>query len=116
MTLGPTGGGAVSSAGDAEVIGRLGIGEGVETMLSLSLKPEWLGGPIWSLLNDGGVHSFPVLSGIEVLMIAVDHDEAGERAATAVDRRWLDAGREVWLREAVEVGADLNDTLERGHE
>ena len=116
MALGPIGGGAVKLTDNAEVTNRLGIGEGIETTLSLQLKPQWLGGPVWSLLNAGGVQSFPVLSGIETLMIAVDHDEAGERAATIVNRRWLDAGREVWLREAVEEGADLNDTLEGRHE
>ena len=37
--------------------------------------------PIWAMLNAGGVASFPVLNGIEVLWIAVDHDPAGRSAS-----------------------------------
>ena len=54
---------------------------------------------------------FPVLAGIETLVIAVDHDKAGEDSAREATRRWRDAGREVLLFEANHSNADLNDVL-----
>jgi len=111
MTLGPIGGGAVKFTADADVTIAVGIGEGLETALSLARIPEWEGSPVWSVLNDKGVTDFPVLAGIETLVVAVDHDDAGEKAALAVAGRWRAAEREVLLFEAVNPDDDLNDVI-----
>src|SRR5215218_10028540 len=87
------------------LLGCLGIGEGVESVLSLHSLPEFGSSPVWSLIFSGGGRSssglagFPVLPGIESLWIAVDHDAngAGQRAARTAAHRWRQAGREVFL-------------------
>jgi hypothetical protein len=77
LALGPIGGGAIKLTPDEAVTTCLGIGEGVESALSLRNMPEFGPSPLWSLISAGGVESFPTLSGIESLWIAVDHDETG---------------------------------------
>jgi hypothetical protein len=111
MALGSIKGGAVKLTPDDCITYALGIAEGIETALSLARLPEWRGLPVWSLINADGIDSFPVLAGIETLVIAVDHDKAGEDAALAVAERWRAAGREVLLVEATTPGNDLNDIL-----
>jgi hypothetical protein len=109
--LGPLVGGAIKLTADESVTYCLSIAEGVETALSLQLIPEFGRSPVWALVSAAGLASFPVLSGIETLWIAVDHDPAGERAANAVGQRWRAAGREVFLVQPKAVGADINDLL-----
>lgn len=110
--LGPIAGGAVKLAPDTEVTTCLGIGEGIESTLSLRHFPEFGASPVWSVLNEGGVSVFPVLSGIECLWIAVDHDSAGITAAERCAGGWRHAEREVFLVKAVRVKADLNDVVQ----
>jgi hypothetical protein len=111
--LGPIGGGAVKLTADEDVTCGLGIAEGIETALSLQRLPEWAGSPVWSVLNENGVETFPLLARVETLVIAVDHDPPGEAAARAVTKRWHEAGREVLLIEANKSGADLNDVIRK---
>ena len=68
MTLGPVGSGAVKLAPDADVTLCLGIGEGIESVLSLRLTVEFGSSPVWALLSAGQVAQFPVLAGIEKLV------------------------------------------------
>lgn len=112
MALGPVAGGAVKLTPDEDVTLALGIGEGLETTLSLRALPEFGASPVWALLSAGGLASFPVLSGIEVLWIAVDRDPAGERAAHACAGRWRAAGREVLLVRPRAERVDLNDVTQ----
>jgi putative DNA primase/helicase len=111
--LGSSAGAVVKLSPDEEVTTVLGIGEGIETTLSLPVLPECLGIPVWACLSAGGVATFPVLSGIEVLWIAVDNDPsgAGERAAQRCADRWTAAGCEVWLQTPSAVRSDLNDVV-----
>jgi hypothetical protein len=109
LALGPIAGGAVKLTPDEDVTTCLGIGEGIETTLSLRNLPEFGPSPVWSLLNAGGLESFPVLPGIECLWIAVDHDPAGLKAARACAYRWQSAGREAFLVTPSAPRADLND-------
>jgi hypothetical protein len=102
-------GGAVKLTADEEVTTCLGIGEGIETTLSLQGLPEFGDTPVWSVLNAGGITSFPVLPGIECLWIAVDDDPAGRGASELCAERWRRAGREVFLVRSTIAGADLND-------
>jgi hypothetical protein len=109
--LGPIEGGAAKLTPDEDVTYGLGIAEGIETALSLQRLPEWAGSPVWSVLNENGVRTFPLLACVETLVIAVDHDPPGEAAAREVTKRWHEAGREVLLFEANRAGADLNDVI-----
>jgi Toprim domain/Zinc-binding domain of primase-helicase len=109
MALGPIRGGAIKITADEHVTVALGIAEGIETALSLQRLPEWQGSPVWSLISAGGIRKFPLLSGIETLAIAADHDTAGERATIEVAERWQE--REVLVIEAHAEGADLNDVV-----
>jgi hypothetical protein len=116
LALGPTAGGAVKLTPDDEVTTCLGIGEGVESTLSLRLAREFGCSPVWSLLSADAVARFPVLAGIDCLWIAVDRDQAGLRAVTAVKDRWSNAGREVFSVKPLREQTDLNDLLRTRHE
>jgi len=107
--LGPVGGGAVKLTDSADVTLGLGIGEGIETTLSLRRLPDLGNLAVWSLLSAGQVERFPVLAGVEGLWIAVDHDPAGIRASEATAERWTAGGRDVFTIAPTTTGADLND-------
>jgi putative DNA primase/helicase len=109
MALGPISGGAVKLTPDEDVTIAIGIAEGIETALSLKRLPEWADSPVWSLISANGIRKFPLLSGIETLAIAADHDAAGERSAIEVAERWQN--REVLIFEAKSAGVDLNDIV-----
>jgi hypothetical protein len=109
LALGGLRGGAVKLTADAEVTCCLGIGEGIESTLSLQSLPEFGATPVWALLNASGVSGFMPLPGIEALWLAVDHDPAGENAASICAGRWRFASKETFLVKAKERGADLND-------
>lgn len=111
LALGSIRGGAVKLTADEEVTTCLGIGEGIETTLSLQGLPEFGDTPVWSVLNAGGITSFPVLPGIECLWIAVDDDPAGRGASELCADRWHRAGREVFLVKSKTLGHDLNDVV-----
>lgn len=113
LSLGPIGGGAIKLTTDAEVTTCLGVGEGMETALSLQLLPEFGRSPVWSLISAGGIAGLPVLAGIECLWIAVDHDEAGVRAAQTAAARWSEAGAASFLVQPRTARADLNDLFKR---
>jgi Toprim domain-containing protein len=110
MSLGPTNGGAIKLTPDEDVTIALGIAEGIESALSLQCLPEWFGSPVWSVISASGIRNFPLLAGIETLVIAADNDAAGEDATIEVSERWQE--REVLVIEAQDDGADLNDILQ----
>ena len=113
LSLGPVGGGAVKLTDDAAVSVMLGIGEGLESAVSLRSVPEFGCSPVWSVLSAGGIERFPALAGIETLFIAVDRDRSGtgQRAAQTCADRWIGAGKEVFRLLAKNDGADLNDIV-----
>jgi hypothetical protein len=99
------GGGVVRLWPDEAVTTSLGVAEGIETALSLAHAAA----PVWAAIDAGNLAALTVLPGIEVLTIAVDHDEAGLQAAEDCAVRWYDAGRDVVLVMHPRAGADLND-------
>lgn len=113
LSLGPVGGGAVKLTPDENVTLCLGIGEGIESTLSMRLAREFGNSPIWALLSAGQVAAFPVLPGIGCMWIAVDNDPAGTKAARECAARWRKSGREVFRVTPRVAAADLND-LARG--
>lgn len=110
LALGSIAGGAVKLTGDADVTTCLGIGEGIETTLSLR-RTEFGTSPAWAMISANGIETLPVLSGIECLWIAVDNDPAGRRAAETAAARWRAAGRETYRLIPDAPGADLNDAI-----
>jgi hypothetical protein len=115
MALGPVAGGAIKLVPDDMVTNRLGIGEGIESTLSMRLAPEFGASLVWSVLSDGGVKYFPVLPGIEFLWIGVDNDSngVGQGAAAKCSQRWTAAGCEVFRITSNRLGEDLNDLARR---
>jgi putative DNA primase/helicase len=111
MAVGPTKNGVVKLSPDEEVTYGLAIAEGIETTLSLRLMPDWSASPVWACLFAGNLADFPLLSGIETLVVGVDHDEAGRKAAAQAIMRWHDAGRETFILKAKRRGDDLNDLV-----
>jgi putative DNA primase/helicase len=114
LALGPVGGGAIKLTQDENVTLCLGVGEGIESALSLRRLPAFGPSPVWSLISAGGISALPVLPGIESLWIAVDHDEAGLRSARSTAQRWQAAGVEAFLITPSAPRADLNDII-TGH-
>jgi phage/plasmid primase-like uncharacterized protein len=113
--LGPIGGGAIKLSDNAEVATGLTVGEGVETVLVSMALPTWCR-PAWALIDCGNLVRFPVLAGIESLIILVDHDRpdrhgrrAGQSAAAECARRWEAAGREVIAVMPRREGDDMAD-------
>jgi hypothetical protein len=98
-------GGVIRLWPDEAVTTGLAIAEGLETALSLAHAFT----PVWACIDASNLRAFPVLPGIEALTIGADNDPAGREAAEACALRWHDAGREVRIVMAPDVGADLND-------
>lgn len=111
QSLGPVSGGAIKLTPDEAVATCLGVGEGIESALSLRLLPDFGPSPVWSLISAGGIERLPVLPGVEVLWIAVDHDPAGVQASEACAGRWTDTGVETFLAKPQAERADLNDVF-----
>jgi hypothetical protein len=96
-------------------IRRLVIGEGLETALALL---EMGGAPVWSTGSDGVMRFFPVIDGVESLLIGADNDARGpsergasERAARALKARWLAAGRKAQIFMPPGFKTDFSDVL-----
>lgn len=107
LALGPTAGGAVRLH-DIEC-GTLGVGEGIESTLSIRRLPDLENMPVWACLNAGGIGSFPVIPGLAALWIAQDNDPAGRRCAGDAVARMAAARIETVVLSAKAEGADLND-------
>jgi len=103
----PISGGVIRLWPDEAVTNGLGIAEGIETALSLAHGYE----PVWSLIDAGHLAKFPVLNGIEDLIIAADNDEAGRKAAAECARRWAPHAA-VRVISADADGCDLNDLVQ----
>jgi putative DNA primase/helicase len=90
--------------------GGVTIGEGLETCMA-ARQLGFRG--VWATGSAGAIASFPVLPGVGVLTILVEHDEANRRAREACATRWVAAGRDVVFA-APKLGKDLNEAIIRG--
>ena len=111
MMLGPAGVVQLWPAGK-----QLVIGEGLETTLAAATRLDYRGEPLrpaWAALSDGAMERFPVIDGVERLILLADndHNNAGQIAAEACKRRWLEAGRRVALLMPDRPGTDFNDIV-----
>lgn len=111
MMLGPVSGGSVHLREPDKV---LLIGEGIETCLSAQ---QATGHAAWAALSTSGLKGIelpPELREQVKLIVLVDHDEPGEKAAMAVSRR---LAKDRWNVHVARVpidrkGADFNDLLQ----
>jgi hypothetical protein len=100
-------GGVIRLWPDEAVTTGLAVAEGIETALSLAHAFR----PVWACIDAGNLAALPVLAGIESLLIAADHDDAGIRAADACAARWAAAGREVHVAMPEQRKTDVNDLV-----
>lgn len=112
LALGPTGGGAVKLTNDAEVTDIVGVGEGIESVLSLRRLPGCETLPVWALLNAGQVAAFPALAAITAVWFALDHDPAGIKAVGEAAERLAHHDIESIIVAPVTAGVDLNDKVQ----
>jgi hypothetical protein len=90
------------------------IGEGLETVLAAATRVPYRGAPLrpaWAALSTGPLRAFPVVAGVERLILLIDHDPAGETAAAACADRWQRAGRAVVKLKPTRAGTDFNDLV-----
>lgn len=116
MSLGPMRGCVIRLWPDEDVTSGLVIGEGVETTLSAATRIAHRGAllqPAWAATSAGNLQNFPVLPGIDALMVLADNDASGRglQAAMRCATRWAEAGREVDWRMTHEIGSDFNDLV-----
>ena len=83
------------------------VGEGIETMLSLSEAAPGL--PVWAALSSGHLGAVLLPAGLKRLFIAIDRDPAGQRAAERLTTRASEVGIAVRVLEP-RLG-DFNDDL-----
>lgn len=77
---------------------QLVVGEGIETTLAAATCIPYGDAPLrpaWSAVSSDQLAKFPVLPGVERLIILVDHDTPGQTAAGLCTERWTRAGRQV---------------------
>ena len=88
-------------------VGRLTIGEGIETCMAAAQ----LGlGPAWALGSVGAISFFPVVDGVPELKILAESGDASGRAIQICGCRWRRAGRRVLISRP-KLGSDHNDIL-----
>ncbi|MEC5292108.1 MULTISPECIES: DUF7146 domain-containing protein [unclassified Aurantimonas] len=89
----------------------LGISEGIETALSAA---QIFGMPVWAVLSAGGMATFPVIPGLQRLVVFADHDDAGLAAAEACATRYSAAGVGGEIRHPETRGSDWNGWAREG--
>jgi hypothetical protein len=95
---------------------QLVVGEGLETVLAAATRIPYAGAPLtpaWSAVSGGALAKLPVITGIERLLILVDHDLNGQGQADAAQcaDRWSRAGRSVIQLKPKRPGDDFNDVI-----
>jgi len=92
------------------------IGEGIETVLAAATRLQHRGAslrPAWAIGSSSGIARFPLIAGIERLIILVDNDAngVGSNSAKECAKRWATAGRAVALLTPQQSGTDFNDLV-----
>ncbi len=104
MMLGPCRGGAVRLAIPS---GKLMVGEGIETCLSVM---QATGLPAWAALSAPGLRALDLPLEVTEITVLADGDEVGEAAAQYAAKRWRTEGRQVRIAHPG-LGSDFNDLL-----
>jgi len=90
--------------------GRLMVGEGLETCLSVM---QATGLPAWAALSTAGLRALQLPAAIEEVIVLADGDAPGKAAALEAARRWKHEGRTARIAHPP-TGMDFNDVL-RSH-
>lgn len=106
MMLGKCGGGAVRFAKAGT---RLGVGEGIETCLSVAQACPDL--TVWACLSTSGLKAVILPEYVHEVVILADADEPGEKAAQETARRFVRDGKVAKIARP-SIGKDWNDTLQ----
>jgi hypothetical protein len=96
---------------------QLVVGEGIETVLAGATQFTHDNAPLrpaWSLVSSDALGRLPTITGVERLIILVDHDDAGLLATDKCKARWTGAGRTVIELIPDAKGADFNDLIMPG--
>jgi putative DNA primase/helicase len=87
--------------------GLLAIGEGVET----AMAAQQLGvRPAWALGSVGAIAFFPMIDGVQRLVLLGETGQSSADAIMQCGARWRKVGRKVQVR-MPRAGSDLNDEL-----
>jgi len=106
-SLGPISGGAIRLA---EAGPELAIGEGIESSASAG---RLLALPAWAAVSAGNLaRTMALPAEVKAVVIAVDNDPSGERAAREAAWRWQREGRRVRLARPKAAGKDFNDLVQ----
>lgn len=109
MMLGRANGAAVKLTQQADVLGDLGIAEGIETALSVANGGRQA---VWAVCSAGALKQFPVLDAWKSLTIWADHDPVGLASARNTAKRWSAAGKDACVKFPSIERTDFNDLLE----
>jgi DNA polymerase len=96
------------------VTAQLFLGEGIETVLAAATRMQYRDAPMqpaWAAGASGNLAKFPVLLGLERLILLVDYDPAGEASIETCRVRWREAGRDVRRLRPQLPGSDFNDLV-----
>lgn len=105
MMLGPCQGGCVQLA---QADDWLGVGEGIETCLSVIQATRK---PAWAALSTSGLKALGLPVSILEVVILADADPAGEAAAVDTGRRWKAEGLNVKIARPDKDCGDFNEQL-----
>jgi putative DNA primase/helicase len=105
MMLGPCQGGAVRLAEAGE---WLGVGEGIETCLSVMQEMEQ---PVWAALSTSGLKALDLPPVVREVVLLADNDPAGEQAVIFAGRRWIAAGISAKVARPDDGCSDFNEML-----
>ena len=93
---------------------QLVVAEGLETTLAGATRIPHRGAPLrpaWAALAAIPLGQFPLIPGVERLIVLVDHDPEGKTAAARCSERWTIAGRTVVCLTPKQRGFDFNDII-----
>ena len=90
----------------------LGVAEGIETALSLSILENI---PVWAASSADALERIQLPRGLRQLVIGVDLDEngKGQAAAKALAERVARRCKVIYVKPALDAPSDLNDELRR---
>lgn len=100
-------GGCIRLWPDEAVTDGLAIAEGIESALAAAHAYA----PVWTTIDAGNLAAFPVLAGIETLVIFHDADDRGIEAGAECAARRAAAQKEVVLVSPSRIGTDINDEV-----
>ena len=93
---------------------QLVVAEGLETTLAGATRIPHRGAPLrpaWAALAAIALGQFPLIPGVERLIVLVDHDPEGKTAAARCTERWTSAGRTVVRLTPKQRDFDFNDII-----